>query len=89
MIFAGVGVVMSVFAELCLRSRDKTAAYDREAALRGSQARLATFAEATFEGIVESEAGRIVDCNAQLAWISGYSVAELRGDGDCRPCCPR
>jgi PAS domain S-box-containing protein len=28
---------------------------------------------------VESEAGRIVDCNEQLAGMLGYSVAELRG----------
>ena len=50
-----------------------------EAALRESQTRLAAFAEATFEGIVESEAGWIVDCNEQLARMLGYSVAELKG----------
>ena len=47
--------------------------------MRESQARLATFAAATFEGIVQSEAGRIVDCNEQLARMLGYSVAELQG----------
>ena len=78
-IFFGMGLFMSVVAELYRRNRDKAAAYDREAALRESQARLATFAEATFEGIVESEAGRIVDCNEQFARMLGYSVAELRG----------
>ena len=78
-IFTGMGLFMSVVAELYRRNRDKAAAYDREAALRESQARLATFAEATFEGIVESEAGRIVDCNEQFARMMGYSVAELRG----------
>ena len=78
-IFTGMGLFMSVVAELYRRNRDKAAAYDREAALRESQARLATFAEATFEGIVESEAGRIVDCNEQFARMLGYSVAELRG----------
>ncbi len=50
-----------------------------EEALRESRARLAILAEASFEGIVESEAGRIVDCNEQLARMLGYSVAELRG----------
>ena len=78
-IFTGMGLFMSVVAELYRRNRDKAAAYDREAALRESRARLATFAEATFEGIVESEAGRIVDCNEQFARMLGYSVAELRG----------
>jgi PAS domain S-box-containing protein len=72
-------VFMSVVAELYRRNRSKVVAYDREAALRASQARLAVFAEATFEGIVESEAGRIVDCNEQLARMLGYSVAELKG----------
>ena len=78
-IFAGMGLFMSAVAEFYRRSRDKAAAYDREAAVRESQARLATFAEATFEGIIESEAGRIVDCNEQVAQMLGYSVAELRG----------
>jgi len=50
-----------------------------EHALQESQLRLTIFAEATFEGIVESEEGRIVDCNEQLARMLGYSVAELRG----------
>ena len=78
-IFTGMGLFMSVVAELSRRYRHKAAAYDREATVRESQARLAMFAEATFEGIVESEAGRIVDCNEQLARMLGYSVAELRG----------
>jgi len=78
-LFALMGLFMSVIAELYRRNRRKAAAYDREAALRESQARLAAFAEATFEGIVQSEAGRILDCNEQFAWMMGYSVAELRG----------
>jgi PAS domain S-box-containing protein len=79
LIFVGMGLFMSVVAELYRRNREKAAAYDREAALRESQARLASFAGATFEGIVESEAGRIVDCNEQLARMLGYTVGELRG----------
>src|ERR1035441_1646796 len=78
-IFVGMGLFMSVVAELYRRNRQKAAAYDREASLRESQARLATFAAVTFEGIVESEAGRIVDCNEQLAWMLGYTVGELQG----------
>jgi PAS domain S-box-containing protein len=78
-IFIGMGVFVSVVADLYRRHRHKAAAYDREAALRESQARLATFAAATFEGIVESEGGRIVDCNEQAERMLGYTLAELRG----------
>src|ERR1035438_3232194 len=78
-VFTSMGLLLGVVAELYRRNRDKAAAYDREAALRESRARLAAFAEATFEGIVESEAGRIVDCNEQFARMLGYPVAELRG----------
>jgi PAS domain S-box-containing protein len=78
-VFTGMGVFMSGVAELYRRRRHKAAAYDREAALRESEARLSAFAEATFEGIVESDAGRVVDCNEQLARMLGYSVAELIG----------
>ncbi len=41
--------------------------------------RLAAFAAATFEGIVESEGGVIVDCNEQFARMTGRRVDELRG----------
>jgi PAS domain S-box-containing protein len=78
-IFTGMGVLMSAVAELSRRYRHKAAAYDREATARESQARLAAFAEATFEGIVETEVGRIVDCNEQFARLAGRAVAELRG----------
>ena len=79
LIFCGMGLFMSIVAGLYQRSRDKVTAYDREVALHESRARLATFAEATFEGIIESEAGRIVDCNEQFARISGYAADELKG----------
>ena len=78
-IFAGMGLLMGMVTELHRRYRRKAAAYDREAAVREGQARLAAFAEATFEGIAQSEAGRIIDCNEQLAQMLGYSVAELQG----------
>jgi PAS domain S-box-containing protein len=53
----------------------------RVAAIKAQQnaARLTAFGEASFEGIVESESGRIVDCNEQFARIAGATVAELRG----------
>jgi PAS domain S-box-containing protein len=75
----GTGLFMSLVAEFYQRYRHKSAAFDREAALRESQARVAMFAAATFEGIIESEAGRIVDCNAQTERMLGYTLAELRG----------
>ena len=78
-LFTGMGLLMSVVAELYRRDRRKAAEYDRKAAVRESQARLATFAEATFEGIVQTEAGRIVDCNEQFARMSGYAAAALTG----------
>jgi len=58
---------------------DITARKQTEETLRKSEARLAAFAGATFEGIVESEAGRILDCNEQFARMTGYTVEELRG----------
>jgi len=78
-IFTGMGLFTSAFAELYRRNRAKAAAYDRETALHESHERLAAFAEASFEGIVETTAGRIVDCNEQLAKMLGYTAAELKG----------
>jgi len=42
-LFSLMGLFMSAVAELYRRYRQKAAAYDREAALRESQARLATW----------------------------------------------
>lgn len=78
-IFLCMGLCICLFAAFYQRNREKAAAYDREVALRDTKARLTMFAEATFEGIVESERGRIVDCNEQFARMLGYTVAELRG----------
>jgi PAS domain S-box-containing protein len=50
-----------------------------EQRLHDSQARLATFVAATFEGVIETEAGRILDCNVQFAQMLGYSPDELPG----------
>jgi PAS domain S-box-containing protein len=50
-----------------------------QAKLVKSQARLAALVAATFEGIVESEAGRIVESNEQFARMMGHTVAELKG----------
>src|SRR5512139_47702 len=50
-----------------------------EQALRESEERLALFAATTFEGIVVSERGRILDCNEQVARMTGYTINELVG----------
>jgi PAS domain S-box-containing protein len=50
-----------------------------EKALRESEERLALFAATTFEGILISERGRIIDCNEQIARMTGYTISELAG----------
>jgi PAS domain S-box-containing protein len=50
-----------------------------EEALRQSQARFQTLADATFEGICISKQGQIKDCNDQLAAMLGYERPELLG----------
>jgi PAS domain S-box-containing protein len=78
-IFTLTNLCLSVFAELYRRNRDRVATLDHERAARESQARLDSFAAATFEGIVESQEGRVLDCNEQFARMVGYSLAELKG----------
>ena len=50
-----------------------------EEALRESEARFRTLAEAAFEGIGVSEHGRLLDANEQLLRIMGVCRAELMG----------
>jgi two-component system, cell cycle sensor histidine kinase and response regulator CckA len=50
-----------------------------ESALRESEMRFATLAEASFEGIVISDQGRIVDCNEQLLTMMKCTRAEVIG----------
>jgi PAS domain S-box-containing protein len=75
------GYILKPFDDRELYTQVEMALYKHaaELRLRESQERLATFAAATFEGIIEIEAGRIVDCNPQFARISGYTEAEMRG----------
>ena len=53
----------------------------REAQIRAlrNEARLAAFGAATFEGIVETKGGQIVDYNEQFAQMVGRSMTELEG----------
>jgi len=78
---AAFGYILKPFDDRDLHTQIEMALYKHaaERRLRESHARLAALAEATFEGIVESEAGRIVDCNEQFAQMVGYLVAELMG----------
>jgi len=75
------GYILKPFDDRELHTQIEMALYKHaaERRLHESQARLATFAAATFEGIIEIEAGRIVDCNEQFARILGYPEAEMRG----------
>ena len=52
---------------------------DRTTDLQHSEARFRQLAEATFEGVAVTEAGILLDANAQLAKIHGYEVDEMIG----------
>ena len=75
------GYILKPFDDRELHTQIEMALYKHaaEQRLRESEARLAMFAAATFEGIIELEAGRIVDCNAQFARMLGYPETEIRG----------
>ncbi len=59
--------------------RDITERKQAEEALRDSEARFRTLADATFEGIAITERGRVVDANEQLLQIIGCTRTELIG----------
>ncbi len=71
-VYPGIGTTSVLF-------RDVTKEARLAEALRQSEQRQAAFAAATFEGIVLSEEGRILDCNEQFALMAGRSVEELKG----------
>ena len=75
------GYILKPFDDRELHTQIEMALYKHaaEQRLRESRARLAMFAAATFEGIIEIEAGRIADCNAQFARMLGYIEAEMKG----------
>ncbi len=61
-------------------SRDVTERKTAEQQLKDSEERFRLLAEATFEGLVFSEDGRIIDANNQFLKMYGYgSVDEVRG----------
>ncbi len=77
--FIGMGTLVSLVVDLYQRNRDKVDAYARKSLQRENEARLAVFAAATFEGILETEAGLIIDCNEQLGDMLQYTPDELKG----------
>lgn len=58
---------------------DITARKRAAEALRESEERFRTLAQATFEGVALSKQGRILDCNDQMGQILGYTRDELLG----------
>ena len=81
-IFASMGLFMSVVAELYRRNRDKAAAYDRELALRetnrkkGFLANLLEHSNQPF--VVGYPDGRLGLLNHAYEQLTGYTAAELR-----------
>ncbi|MGD9974072.1 MAG: ATP-binding protein [Desulfatirhabdiaceae bacterium] len=75
------GYILKPFDDRELHTQIEIALYKHaaEQRLRDSQSRLATFVAATFEGIIEIDAGRIVDCNEQFARMLDYPFTEMTG----------
>lgn len=64
--------LLAVFIDITERNR-------AEQVLRESEARLRTFNEANFDGIIVSERGTIVDLNRRMASLLGFEISELIG----------
>jgi PAS domain S-box-containing protein len=90
LLFFANGVVISWVTQVMHRARLRAAEAEERAkfaaeheratqALRQSEARFVAFAAAAFEGVVELEAGRIVDCNEPFAQMVGWTVEALKG----------
>lgn len=82
--FAGINLDITdrKRVEVDLRTQNQTLEQqvaERTAALRESESRFKTLAEATFEGIALSRDRAIIDCNDQLGAMLGYSRSELIG----------
>lgn len=72
-------VVMSGKRHVVLAMNNITERKQAEEALRESEARMRTLGTATFEGIVVSENGLILEANEQAAQMFGYQLPEVIG----------
>ena len=63
----------------CVVARDTSERRQAEQSLRHSEERFRKLAEAAFEGIAITEAGRVIEANAQLAQLLDLSVDKLIG----------
>ena len=80
-VFASMGLFMGVLAELYRRTRDRIAAYDREAAVRESQSRLETVFSVSPTGIFITRLadGLYLEVNDAYLRLIGYSAEETIG----------
>jgi two-component system cell cycle sensor histidine kinase/response regulator CckA len=69
------GALVGIFALY----EDVTDRYNAELALKESEERFRRLSDATFEGIVVSDDGLVVDCNEQYARMFGLGPAEVLG----------
>ena len=77
-LFLAMGLLMSAVANRYRRTRDKAAAYDREAARRESEARFRRVFDNAGTGIALTDcSGRFVQCNALYCALTGYEQHEL------------
>jgi PAS domain S-box-containing protein len=60
----------------------------REAALLESEERYRQLAEAAFEAVAITEAGRIIDANSCMSTMFGYTPAEVIGESALHLCAP-
>lgn len=62
-----------------IRLHDHRGRVKSEKALRDSEMRFRQLSEASFEGVMIHDQGRIVDCNTALSRLTGYTHEELLG----------
>ena len=90
-LFSGMGVFMTLVAELYRRSRQRAAAYQKELAVRAEQARAAVETErqrqllavtlaSIGDGVIVTDAqGRVTFLNAEAERLTGWSSSEASG----------